>query len=48
MSIKSKIISAIANHPKLVTLCIGLTITFGISLAVCIVSPHQALAGDEV
>jgi len=44
MGMKSKILSAIVNHPKLVTFGIVLAVTFGISLATGLVSLHEALA----
>jgi|1185.fasta_scaffold212905_2 hypothetical protein len=47
MSLKNKIINAITGHPKLVTLGIGLAITFGIGLATGLVSPHAAFAGGR-
>jgi hypothetical protein len=46
MSIKSKIIKVVVNHPKIVTFGIGLAVTFGIGLVTGLIEgPHQAFAG---
>jgi hypothetical protein len=44
MSVKQKILNAIATHPKLVTLGIGLAITMAIGIAVGTVETQQAHA----
>ncbi len=43
-SIKEKLLSTVTAHPKLVTLGIGLAITFGTTLVLGLVSPHQVYA----
>ena len=48
MSIKSTILSIITAHLRLVTLGIGLGVTFGMGLATGVVSPHQEFAGDGI
>lgn len=48
MSIKSKILSIITAHLRLVTLGIGLVVTFEVGLAIGVVLPHQAFAGDGI
>jgi hypothetical protein len=42
--IKQKLLNAIAAHPKLVTLGIGLAITMAIGTAIGMLDPHQGLA----
>ncbi len=44
MSIKNKIINVLTANPKLVTLGIGLAITFGVGIATGMVDSHHALA----
>jgi hypothetical protein len=44
MSIKSKVLSAIANHPKLIVFGIGLAVTFVITLTTGLTSPENAFA----
>jgi hypothetical protein len=44
MSIKQKLLNAIAAHPKLATLGIGLAITMTIGIAVGMLDTHQGLA----
>jgi hypothetical protein len=47
MSIKSKIINAMAAHPKVFAFGIGFAITFAFGGALGIVSPEQAFAGGS-
>jgi len=47
MSLKDKIISAIASHPKLVTFGIGLAVTFVIGTAIGLSDQNQAFAISE-
>jgi hypothetical protein len=47
-AIKEKLLTSIKSHPKLVTLGIGLAITFGISLAIGVVAPHKALGRSTI
>jgi hypothetical protein len=42
MSFKGKIMNIVSAHPRLVTLGIGLAITFGIGLVSGIAETHQA------
>jgi xanthine/uracil/vitamin C permease (AzgA family) len=44
MSIKSKIMNTITDHPKLVMFGIGLAVTFAISMAIGMVDHQEALA----
>jgi hypothetical protein len=44
MSIKQKVMNIVAAHPKLVTLGIGLAVTFGIAMIVGIAETQQAHA----
>jgi len=44
MSIKNKIVNIVSEHPKLVTLGIGLTITFVVGAAIGMVDHNQAFA----
>ena len=44
MSIKSKILSIVIKHPKLVTFGIGLAITVAVAAIVGLTSPEQVFA----
>ena len=44
MSIKSKILNIVTFHPKLVTLSIGVAITFGVGIATGMMDGQQAHA----
>jgi hypothetical protein len=44
MSLKDKIVNAITAHPRLVTLGIGLAVTFVVGIAVGMVDHNQVFA----